>query len=428
MRWEKKMIFFLIIVAGISLYIAVKLYKEQNNKESNLENKVDSSILNTKVNDTHIEDNYYNREGYLRLMKKYEYTNGDICDRVTWGDYDYEAYRHMTKEKRDWYLYWRTQLRKGIFLDTDFAYIHCYITEIINGIGGHRPQEIFETLEKIYFRYSETYEDLNCIVPELLFDISILNNYPFSDITIGNLKQFSNYYSFKKNYIVDRLLKDKEKVLPLEVLNILSNNYVKNCSLYKKCFDIFNNIVPNIVRKVCIEKPNGKYLFACVEKRVSGKNVKPYEKIYYCHQVSDFNSSVKDYINSDNLKNAISNIIKFTVNILNKIYNQSSNISGINLDDETKDYIMSVLEKDYNIVLPEVNAIEVERAKLSASLRYDILKRDGFRCQICGATIKDGVKLHVDHIFPVSKGGKTEPNNLRTLCDKCNLGKSDKIE
>ena len=95
---------------------------------------------------------------------------------------------------------------------------------------------------------------------------------------------------------------------------------------------------------------------------------------------------------------------------------------------ETKEFIILVLKKDYNIVLPEVDAIELERSKLSASLRYDILKRDGFKCQICGATIKDGVKLHVDHIFPVSKGGKTEPNNLRTLCDKCNLGKSDKIE
>ena len=71
---------------------------------------------------------------------------------------------------------------------------------------------------------------------------------------------------------------------------------------------------------------------------------------------------------------------------------------------------------------------EVERAKMTASLRYDIFRRDGFRCQICGATAKDGAKLHVDHILPVSKGGLTVPNILRTLCDRCNLGKRDKIE
>ncbi len=72
--------------------------------------------------------------------------------------------------------------------------------------------------------------------------------------------------------------------------------------------------------------------------------------------------------------------------------------------------------------------MKAERSKMTDSLRYDILRRDHFRCQICGATAQDGVKLHVDHIIPVSKGGKTEKSNLRTLCDKCNLGKRDKIE
>lgn len=70
--------------------------------------------------------------------------------------------------------------------------------------------------------------------------------------------------------------------------------------------------------------------------------------------------------------------------------------------------------------------IRIERALMTDSLRYDILKRDGFRCKICGSEPSDGVKLHVDHIFPVSKGGKTVPNNLQTLCDRCNMGKSNK--
>ncbi|MBP3922045.1 MAG: topoisomerase DNA-binding C4 zinc finger domain-containing protein [Ruminiclostridium sp.] len=34
----------------------------------------------------------------------------------------------------------------------------------------------------------------------------------------------------------------------------------------------------------------------------------------------------------------------------------------------------------------------------------------------------------MDHIVPVSKGGKSIPSNLRTLCERCNIGKSDKIE
>lgn len=71
---------------------------------------------------------------------------------------------------------------------------------------------------------------------------------------------------------------------------------------------------------------------------------------------------------------------------------------------------------------------KLERAKMSVKLRYSILQRDGFRCQICGRGAEDGVKLHVDHIIPVSKGGKTVENNLRTLCEDCNLGKGARLE
>lgn len=69
-----------------------------------------------------------------------------------------------------------------------------------------------------------------------------------------------------------------------------------------------------------------------------------------------------------------------------------------------------------------------QRSLMTDALRYDIMSRDGFRCTICGASAADGVILHVDHIVPVSKGGRTEPDNLRTLCDRCNLGKRDKLE
>lgn len=68
----------------------------------------------------------------------------------------------------------------------------------------------------------------------------------------------------------------------------------------------------------------------------------------------------------------------------------------------------------------------IERRKMTNSMRYDVLKRDNYRCIICGKGRYDGVKLEVDHIVPVSKGGKTEISNLQTLCDRCNSGKSNK--
>lgn len=95
------------------------------------------------------------------------------------------------------------------------------------------------------------------------------------------------------------------------------------------------------------------------------------------------------------------------------------------------DYLQNLINKilqDISYRKTEEYRKKMERLKMSDSLRYDVMMRDGFKCVICGASAKDGAKLHVDHIIPISKGGKTELDNLRTLCDRCNLGKSDKIE
>ena len=51
--------------------------------------------------------------------------------------------------------------------------------------------------------------------------------------------------------------------------------------------------------------------------------------------------------------------------------------------------------------------------------------RDGARCRLCGAVPSDGIRLHVDHVKPWSKGGETVLENLQILCNVCNIGKSD---
>ncbi len=57
-------------------------------------------------------------------------------------------------------------------------------------------------------------------------------------------------------------------------------------------------------------------------------------------------------------------------------------------------------------------------------LRMHIIKRDRYRCRICGRRPDDytDIELHVHHIRPWSNGGLTEDDNLITLCDTCHDG------
>jgi len=67
---------------------------------------------------------------------------------------------------------------------------------------------------------------------------------------------------------------------------------------------------------------------------------------------------------------------------------------------------------------------------LTIGMRYDVLRRDRFRCALCGASpaTDPACQLHVDHIVPCSKGGQTTLDNLRALCSRCNVGKAAKTE
>jgi len=66
-----------------------------------------------------------------------------------------------------------------------------------------------------------------------------------------------------------------------------------------------------------------------------------------------------------------------------------------------------------------------DRRGVPLKLRYRVLVRDNFRCVLCGRSpaLEYGVRLHVDHVVPFARGGKTSEENLRTLCETCNWGK-----
>jgi len=78
--------------------------------------------------------------------------------------------------------------------------------------------------------------------------------------------------------------------------------------------------------------------------------------------------------------------------------------------------------------LPSQPLQVVARASLahapSKKLRMQVLRRDDFRCRICGRRAADyvDIELHVHHIRPHGMGGLTEAGNLVTLCHTCHGG------
>lgn len=62
---------------------------------------------------------------------------------------------------------------------------------------------------------------------------------------------------------------------------------------------------------------------------------------------------------------------------------------------------------------------------IKGTIRYRILSRAKFRCELCGISAEHKA-LEIDHIIPRNKGGSDDESNLQSLCYSCNAMKRDK--
>jgi len=65
--------------------------------------------------------------------------------------------------------------------------------------------------------------------------------------------------------------------------------------------------------------------------------------------------------------------------------------------------------------------LKKQRKTIQSKLRYKILKRDNFKCLLCGSTANECIRLEVDHVD--DDATNNDESNLQTLCDRCNSGK-----
>ena len=251
--------------------------------------------------------------------------------------------------------------------------------------------------------------------------------------------------------IIKHIIYNKKKKIVLEHSNLIKTiKYINSNYEFKDINKILHKVLYKAKSKKQLDDITyNTILLKYVEDNIDNLRIDIENIIYNIALYDEYNDEIKSLcenmktteynnlkISEEDFKKIEDKIIKkllldytFELNCLIKIYYVTPKKKNKYVRKEMihLDYLIGIYDKWVEINNYKQTK-EYERSKMSNSLRYDILKRDNFRCQICGATQDDGVKLHVDYIIPVAKGGKTESSNLRTLCEKCNRGKSAKIE
>ena len=94
----------------------------------------------------------------------------------------------------------------------------------------------------------------------------------------------------------------------------------------------------------------------------------------------------------------------------------------------------SGLKPDEYILIDATPPSYILPRNLSTRMRAQVLERNGYTCQMCGAGAGDvdddgrTVRLHIGHIVDRSHGGSNALANLRALCSACNQGAKNLVQ
>ncbi len=84
-------------------------------------------------------------------------------------------YDQMTASQRAYYFYWRSEIRKGIYLKTDINYLFLYIYEILNLPDRILPKEGAVILSRLWAAYREDFAYLDKYLGEWLCDYCLIH-------------------------------------------------------------------------------------------------------------------------------------------------------------------------------------------------------------------------------------------------------------
>lgn len=104
----------------------------------------------------------------------------------------------------------------------------------------------------------------------------------------------------------------------------------------------------------------------------------------------------------------------------------SSQRTRVQLDTPTLEALSSILAEK----IRWGKSAAAQRALMTARLREAIKRRDNYTCRYCHVSVarEPHLLLEVDHITPVARGGLSTPENLQTLCWRCNRSKGARVD
>jgi predicted restriction endonuclease len=128
---------------------------------------------------------------------------------------------------------------------------------------------------------------------------------------------------------------------------------------------------------------------------------------------------ISEMMSFDEIEEMLAN--KYNLKITPKTLSRWARSTGLKIRNK-KEAFQLAIKKNRMTYEHQRKTIRIKRSVLAPKTRFEVLKRDNFKCQLCGKGVKEGAILEAGHLIAVKDGGTNELTNLQTECFECNHG------
>lgn len=243
------------------------------------------------------------------------------------------------------------------------------------------------------------------------YTVAIIENEEESLITVREPVLAFNFNKVKYESLLDTLISEykddwADEKKTDEELNSIAEKYAIHFFDNK-----LDNIDGNLIANIC-----------CLIRHVAQNNSKPLFIDFEDRNLYDIDELYKQNINNNANKIEIIKAAYYDVTRhWEVLYKSPSNFIDA-YNNAEKRYIMKQWPINEKLSDGE-SIIDNKPSVLTEEMKGQVLERDHYTCVCCDKQNGKGVRLQIDHILPVTMGGKNEIDNLQTLCMQCNLEK-----
>ncbi len=154
-------------------------------------------IRRVEVSKWEAKFNFY--ENFRMDAKRLWSREGESCERASFFSY-VPQYSQLKYSQLKWYLWWRSNVRRGVYLRTDFCYILLYIYEIINCPDLISPEKGLDALCDIWLNYRTEHKRIDSYLSDWLCDYCLIYRLPCPkrklEKILGEIVAVANFREF----------------------------------------------------------------------------------------------------------------------------------------------------------------------------------------------------------------------------------------